>query len=479
MALPATEIYKTERNVKSTVRQKLEQATSLESLIRKDQTLGDAHHSNRAIASHNSRIKKGPPTATSKRRQIPVINDVRVIKKAWEDPMHKSDGDFKQRMKQRPTVLSKVTDDFTKDTSLKKQNIKLSRLKKALLSNNISNLYRKVSSKERQIDKNKIPQAQFRSREKVDRKNVKQCAIFTTKKTSCDKSRSSDLLKNKKILKPSIIEKNNIVKKIPNTTAKVVVNSGGTFLTDMPIDDYSSQNEEIITTSFQNINRIKKRLQNNKKVMDDCILKRAESRSAPCHTPLIEGSNMERSKVIKERSRISNREKAGHSSHTTGNIQKIIEERKARAAVRSRDVITLSTENENFKQSRNSPTSASCPDKINNESLREQPDGNVIRESLKPNVTQFNPARQAQEILNVLSTAEVKERSRQTASSSSNRGQSSHSKRVNGESRDNGDIDGMDTAALRLMNHAKRLGSHLAAADAFASKYRSLLDDLT
>ena len=231
------------------------------------------------------------------------------------------------------------------------------------------------------------------------------------------------------------------------------------------------------------MNKIKRRLQNNKKVMDDMILQRAESRSAPCHTASFEGLHVAKSKVPKERSRTAYKESAGHSSHTTGNIQKIIEERKARAAVRSGDAITPPKESAiNVKENRKSPTSEKCPDSDEKEmdcSSNGRPDKNIILELLKPSVTQCNPARQAQEILNVLSSAEIKEKSRQSASSGGNRGQSSHSRRNNGESKDRGDSEGVDTAASRLIKHAKRLGSHWAAADAFASKYRSLLDDLT
>ena len=40
-----------------------------------------------------------------------------------------------------------------------------------------------------------------------------------------------------------------------------------------------------------------------------------------------------------------------------------------------------------------------------------------------------------------------------------------------------GSVDEGDTAAIQLIKHAKRLGSHWAAAESFASKYDSLGDD--
>ena len=483
----ATNNYHIKHNNKSSVRQKLEQATSLESLIRRNQTPDDSLHIKRDIATHTSRHNKNLPKTVLKKRQTPVVSDMKVIKKAWEDPMHKSDGDFQQRMKQRPAVLSKVRDGLTRNNVIDNQNKKLSRLTKIL--GNVSRLHRSIAPKAevkgKQIDKNTPTQVQFRGKEKVDRKNVKPSAFFTAKKAGGNKIGPIESLKNKKGVKSSITGKTNIVKMIPNTSARAVENSGGTFLTDIPADDYPSQNEEIITNKFQNLNKIKRRLQNNKKVMDDMILQRAESRSAPCHTASFEGLHVVKSKVPKERSRTAYKESTGHSSHATGNIQKIIEERKARAAVRSGEAITFTPPKEsdiNVKENKKSPTSNSCPDSDEKKmdcSSNGQPDKRVILELLKPSVTQCNPSRQAQEILNVLNSAEIKEKSRQSASSSGNRGQSSHSRRNNGENKDHGESEEVDTAASRLIKHAKRLGSHWAAADAFASKYRSLLDDLT
>ena len=481
----ATDNYHIKHNNKSSVRQKLEQATSLESLIRRNQTPDDSHHIKRDIATRTSRHNKNLPKTVLKKRQTPVVGDIKVIKKAWEDPMHKSDGDFQQRIKQRPAVLSKVRDGLTRNNVIDNQNKKLSRLTRIL--GNVSHLHRSIAPKPevkgRQIDKNTPTQAQFRGREKVDRKNMKPSTLFTAKKAGGDKFGPIESLKNKKVVKPSITGKINIVKTIPNTSARAVDNSGGTFLTDIPVEDYPSQNEEMITSKFHNINKMKRKLQNNKKVMDDMILQRAESRSAPCHTPSFEGLHVVKGKVPKERSRTAYKESTGHPSHTTGNIQKIIEERKARAAVRSGDAITPPKENDiNIKENMMSPTSEKCPEsneKKTDCSSKGQPDKKLILELLKPSVTQCNPARQAQEILNVLSSAETKEKARQSASSSGNRGQSSHSRRNNGENKDRGESEGVDTAASRLIKHAKRLGSHWAAADSFASKYRSLLDDLT
>ena len=481
----ATDNYHIKHNNKSSVRQKLEQATSLESLIRRNQTPDDSHHIKKDIATHTSRHNKNLPKTVLKMRQTPVVGDIKVIKKAWEDPMHKSDGDFQQRMKHRPAVLSKVRDGLTRNNVIDNQNKKLNRLTKIL--GNVSHLHRgiapKAEVKGRLIDRNTPTQAQLRGREKFDRKNVKPSALLTARKAGGDKFGHIESLKNKKAVKPSITGKSNIMKMIPNTSARAVENSGGTFLTDIPVDDYPLQNEEIITNKFQNIDKIKRRLQNNKKVMDDMILQRAESRSAPCRTPSFEGLRVVKSKVPKERSRTAYKESTGHSSHTTGNIQKIIEERKARAAVRSGDAITPPKENDiNVKENRKSPTSEKCPESDEKKmdcSSKGQPDRKIILELLKQSVTQCNPARQAHEILYVLSSAEIKEKSRQSASSSGSRGQGSHSRRNNGENKDRGESEGVDTAASRLIKHAKRLGSHWAAADAFASKYRSLLDDLT
>ena len=492
--LPSIEKCNIKRDIKSSIRQKLEQATSLESLIRRGQAPSDAHHINREIAHHVTRTDQNFPTKTAKKRPVPIMKDVILIRKAWEDPMHKTDGDLKQRIKQRPAVLSKVKDDL-----IAKQNKKLSRIAKVLLSSNVRNIHRNVAPngelKERKIDKNILPKTQspFRSREKVDKRDVKQCIRekSNNQKDSGDKSRATDLSQNRKVFKSSIIGKNKNdknVKKIPTiASVRVVESSMGTFLTDIPVDDYPSENDETATPPLQNINKMKKRLQNNKKVMDDMILKRAESRTAPCHTAQLEGFNMTssntqcRNKVIKERSKSAFREGAGQPSRTTGNIQQIIEERRARAAVRCSHVISPSTD-KGITETASPPTSSVSLDEKCTDVGKEQPDKKMessSKPSIPQNVPQNNPTRHAHEILNVLSGAEMKGRSRYTASSSSNRGQSSHSKRNNGESRDNGEVDGMETAASRLMRHAKRLGTHWAAADAFASKYQSLLDDLT
>jgi hypothetical protein len=493
--LPATEKCIIKRNIKSSIRQKLEQATSLESLIRRGQAPSDAHHINRDIAHHVSRTDRNLPMKTAIKRPIPTLKDVILIRKAWEDPMHETDGDLKQRVKQRPAVLSKVKDDL-----VAKQNKKLSRIAKVLLSSNVRYIHRNVAPKselkEWKIEKNILPKTQspFRSRGKVERRDVKQCLKEkpTIQKESGDKSTATDSSQNRKVFKSSIIGKkknDKNVKKTPIPSARVVENSMGTFLTDIPVDDYPSENDETATAPLQNINRMKKRLQNNKKVMDDMILKRAESRTAPCHKTQLERLNMTsdntqcRNKVIKERSKSAFREKAGQSSRTTGNIQQIIEERRARAAVRCSDVVTPSKVEDITKATSPQACSISSIDvqKLT-DAGRVQPD-KKIESSSKPtipqNVPQSNPTRQAHEILNVLSGAEIKERSRHAAFSSSNRWQSSQSKRNNGESRDHGEVDGMETAASRLMRHAKHLGTHWAAADAFASKYQSLLDDLT
>ena len=493
-SLTATERYQINRNIKSSVRRRLDQATSLESLIRRGQTLGDArqYHITRDIAQHISRTDLNLPKKTLKRKPIPLTKDLTMIRKAWEDPMHKTDGDFKQRINQRPAVLSKVRDDL-----ITKQNEKLSRIAKVLLSSNVRNIHRNIAPnsqlKERQINKNILPKAQspLRSKEKVDKRDVKQCIKENpnTQKDSGDKSRATDSSQNRKVFKSSTFGKNKNdkhVKKTPTPSAKVVENSIGTFLTDVHLDDYPSENDETATAPLQNINKIKKRLQNNKRMMDDMILRRAESRTAPCHTPQSDGLHMtsskvqSRNKVSKERSKSAFKEKARQSSRTTGNIQQIIEERRARAAVRCSVVISPSTDKYSTKTSISLTTSILSDEKRTGVE-KEQPDKKI--ESSGPNVPQNipqnNPTRHAQEILNVLSGAEVKERSRHTASSSSSRGQSSHSKRNNGESRDKGEIDGMETAASQLMRHAKRLGTHLAAADAFALKYQNLLDDLT
>jgi hypothetical protein len=491
--LPATEKCNIKRNVTSSVRQKLEQATSLESLIRRGQTLSDAHHINRDIGHKISRTDQNFPMKTAKKRPIPILKDVILIRKAWEDPMHKADGDLNQRIKQRPAIVSKVRDDL-----IAKQNKNISRIAKVLLSSNVRNVHRNVAPnselKERKIDKNILPKTQspFRSRGKVERRDVKQSMKEKPpiKKDGGDKSRATDSSQNRKVFKSSIIGKNKDdknVKKPPVVSVRVVENSMGTFLTDIPVDDYISENDEAATAPLQNINRMKKRLQNNKKVMDDMILKRAESRTAPCHTAQLKGLNMAsndiqcRNKVIKERSKSAFRDKAGQPSRTTGNIQQIIEERRARAAVRSSDVVTPSTVKDITEATSPQACSLNSAEKPTDVG-KEQPDQKIessSKSSIPPNVPQNNPTRHAHEILNILSGAETKERSRHTASSSSNRGQSSHSKRNNGESRDSAEIDGMETAASRLMRHAKRLGTHWAAADAFASKYQSLQDDLT
>jgi hypothetical protein len=489
--LPSTEKCNIKRNIKSSIRQKLEQATSLESLIRRGQTPSNAHHINRDIAHHVSRTDRNLPIKTAIKRPMPVMKDVILIRKAWEDPMHKTDGNLKQRMKQRPVVVSKVKDDL-----IAKQNKKLSRIAKVLLSSNVRNIHRNVAPnselKERKIDKNILPNTQspFRSREKVERGDVKRCIKEKPhiQKDSGNNSRATDSSQNRKVFKSSIIGKNKNdknVKKTPVVSVRVVENSMGTFLTDVPVDDYPSENDEAATAPLQNINRMKKRLQNNKKVMDDLILRRAESRTAPCHKAQLEGLNMSsnnmqcRNKVIKERSKSAFREKAGQPSRTTGNIQQIIEERRARAAVRCSDVITPSTVKDVTEATSPQACSLSSVEKLTDVG-KEQPDKKIessSKPSITQNVPQNNPTRHAHEI--VLSGAEIKERSRHTASSSSNRGQSSHSKRNNRESRDNGEVDGMETAASRLMRHAKRLDTHWAAADAFASKYQSLLDDLS
>ena len=491
--LPATEKCNIKRNIKSSIRQKLEKATSLESLIRRGQTPSDAHHINRDIAHHVSRTDQNMPIKTAIKRPMPIMKDTILIRKAWEDPMHKTDGDLKQRIKERPAIVSKV-----KDGLIAKQNKKLSRIAKVLLSSNVRNIHRNVAPnselKERKIDKNILPKTQppFRNREKVERRDVKQGIKEkpTIQKDSGDKSRATDSSQNRKVFKSSTIgnNKNDMnVKKTPIVSARMVENSMGTFLTDIPVDDYPSENDETATAPLQNINKMKKRLQNNKKVMDDMILKRAESRTAPCHTAQLEGLNMTsnntqcRNKVIKERSKSAFREKTGQPSRTTGNIQQIIEERRARAAVRCSDVVTPSTVKDVKEATSPQACSLSSVEKLTDVG-RVQPDKKIelsSQPSIPQNVPQNNPTRHAHEILTVLSGAEIKERSRHTASSSSNRGQSSYSKRNNGESRDHGEIDGMETAASRLMRHAKRLGTHWAAADAFAFKYQSLLDDLT